>query len=35
VSVEGTGVPIDGVRAALGQLDLAALEGLARTAQQK
>ena len=30
VSVEGRGVPIDGVRGAMGQLDLAALEGLQR-----
>jgi len=30
VSVEGINVPIDGVRKALGQLDLAALEGLER-----
>lgn len=30
VSVEGTNVPIDGVRKALGQFDLAALEGLER-----
>ncbi|MEZ5605795.1 MAG: Yip1 family protein [Burkholderiaceae bacterium] len=30
VSVEGRGVPIDGVRSAMGQIDLAALEGLQR-----
>ena len=30
VSVEGRGVPIDGVRGAMGQIDLAALEGLQR-----
>ena len=30
VSVEGTGVPIDGVRAAMAKLNLAALEGLER-----